>query len=135
MRKKLLILTVFILFVFVALPNVFAQKAQRITFKKGAKQVVVTGTLNSYKSKKVFVIRIRKGQTLKTEQSKSDSSVHYITVYVTAPNGKEINDSDASCNNQKIVTPTRAGDYRIEVVECMKADAWRGSFKLKFTAQ
>jgi competence protein ComGC len=129
MKKNLLILSAFILLVFA--PNIFAQKAERISIGRGAKQSVITGNLSSYKSKKVFIIKLRKGQTLKTEQLKSDSSAHYVTVFVKAPNGKEINDSDASCNNRKIVTPTKAGDYRIEVVECMKADAWRGSFKLK----
>ncbi|MEP6901484.1 MAG: hypothetical protein ABJA66_07015 [Actinomycetota bacterium] len=135
MKKKLLILTVFILFAFVALPNIFAQTAQRITFKKGAKQLIVSGSLNSYRSKKVFVIRVRRGQTLKTEQSKSDLSSHYITVYIKAPNGADVDDSDASCNNRKEVTPTGAGDYRIEVFECQKADAWRGSFKLKIRVE
>lgn len=108
-----------------------AAAQQRITFRQGAKQAVATGSLSSYKSKKVFVIRVRRGQTLSTEQFKSDSSNKYITVYIKGPNGREVGDSDASCNNRKEISPTRAGDYRIEVVECMKADAWRGSFKLK----
>ena len=107
----------------------FAQK--RITFGRGAKQTVVAGNLNGYRSKKVFVIRVRRGQTLRTEQIKSDSSDRYVTVSIIAPNGEEVGDSDASCNNRKRVSPTRAGDYRIEVYECQKADAWRGSFQLK----
>jgi hypothetical protein len=130
-KKSLIILSVFILLTFVALPTVFAQKTQRITFKRGAKQVAVSGNLNSYKSKSYFTIRVRAGQTLTTEQSKSDSSTHYITVAIKAPNGEYVGDSDASCNNRKEITPTEAGDYRIEVVECQKADRWRGNFKLK----
>ncbi len=130
MRKKLLVLSVFVLLVFGA-SNVFAQKAQRITFKRGAKQAVATGKLYGYKGKKVFVIRVRRGQTLTTEQIRSVSSNRYITVSITAPNGEDVTDSDASCNNRKEITPTAAGDYRIEVYECMKADAWRGSFRLK----
>ncbi len=135
MKKKFLILAVFFVLAFVALPNVFAQRATRITFKRGAKQAVATGNLYSYKGKKVFVIRVRCGQTLTTEQFRSDSSSHYITVFITDPNGKDVNDSDASCNNRREVSPTVAGDYRIEVVECQKADAWRGSFKLKVSVK
>ena len=134
MRKKLLIVSVFVLLAFGA-TNVFAQKAQRITFKRGAKQAVATGNLYSYKGKKVFVIRVRRGQTLTTAQIRSNSSNRYISVSITAPNGEDVSDSDASCNNRKEVTPTVAGDYRIEVVECMKADQWRGSFRLKIRVQ
>jgi hypothetical protein len=117
--------------VFLLLMTTFAYSQTRITFKRGAKQMVVTGNLNSYKSSKVFVIHVRSGQTLRTEQSETDAPDHHITVSITAPNGEDVTDSDASCNNQKEVSPTRAGDYRIEVYECMKADAWRGKFKLK----
>ena len=88
----------------------FSQKAQRITFKRGTKQKIVTGNLYSYKSRKVFVIRVRSGQTLRTEQDKSDASNHYITVYVKAPNGEDVGDSDASCNNRREISPTLAGD-------------------------
>jgi len=109
----------------------FAFAQQRITFKRGVRATVVTGNLNSYRGKKVFVIRVRRGQTLSTEQAKPDASNRYITVSITAPNGETVGDSDASCNNRKEVSPTRAGDYRIEVYECQKADAWRGTFRLK----
>ena len=101
----------------------FAFSQQRITFKRGAKHAIVTGNLNGYKGKKVFVIRVRRGQTLSTEQVKSDASNRYITVSIKSPNGKTVGDSDASCNNRKEISPTRAGDYRIEVYECRKADA------------
>ncbi|HVE58545.1 MAG TPA: hypothetical protein VNB22_17055 [Pyrinomonadaceae bacterium] len=109
----------------------FAFSQQRITFKRGAKQATVTGNLNSYRGKKVFVIRVRRGQTLSTEQVKPDASNRYITVSIKAPNGGIVGDSDASCNNRKEISPTRSGDYRIEVYECQKADAWRGTFRLK----
>jgi hypothetical protein len=113
----------------------FAFSQKRITFKRGARSAVVTGILNGYRSRKIFVIRVRRGQTLRVEQIKSDSSTRYVTLAITAPNGTDVTDSDASCNNRKETTPTRAGDYRIEVYECQKADAWRGSFKLKFTVR
>jgi hypothetical protein len=109
----------------------FAFSQKRITFEHGSKQTVVAGNLNGYRSKKVFVIRVRRGQTLRTEQVKTGASNRYITVYIKAPNGASVGDSDASCNNRREISPTRAGDYRIEVVECRKADPWRGSFRLK----
>lgn len=112
-----------------------AQNVKRIKFARGAISAMATGTLHNYKSKKVFVIRVRRGQTLRTEQIKSDRSLKYVTVFIKAPSGKYIGDSDASCNNRKEISPTSAGDYRIEVVECQKADAWRGSFKLKVTVE
>jgi len=116
--------------VILLLTATFAFSQQRITFKRGTKEAIVTGNLNGYKGKKVFVIRIRRGQTLRTEQIKNSSN-RYISVAITAPNGEDVTDSDASCNNRKEISPTSAGDYRIEVYECMKADAWRGSFRLK----
>lgn len=104
---------------------------QRISFARGAKQAIVTGNLNGYRGRKIFVIRVRRGQTLRTEQLKSDASNRYVTVSIKAPDGRFVGDADASCNNRKVIAPTRAGDYRIEVVECQKADAWRGRFRLK----
>ena len=109
----------------------FAFSQQKITFKRGARETLVTGNLNGYRSKKIFVIRVRRGQTLSTEQVKNDTSNRYITVSIKAPSGEMVGDSDASCNNRKEISPTRAGFYRIEVYECQKADAWRGAFRLK----
>ena len=117
--------------VIVLMMATFAFSQQKITFKRGARATVVTGNLNGYRGKKVFVIRVRRGQTLSTEQVKNDASNRYITVSIKAPNGATVGDSDASCNNRKEISPTRAGDYRIEVYECQKSDAWRGSFRLK----
>jgi hypothetical protein len=127
--KKIFKICALLVILFVTATAAFSQT--RITFKRGAKQAVVNGNLYSYRSRKVFVIRVRRGQTLSIEQIKGDRSNRYITVSITAPNGEDVTDSDASCNNRKRVSPTRAGDYRIEVYECRKADPWRGSFKLK----
>ncbi len=113
--------------------SVSAQRATRVNFARGATSAVVTGTLNGYKDRKVFVIRVRRGQTLKTAQILGRNSNRYITVFVTDPNGDDASDSDASCNNRKEVSPTAKGDYRLEVVECMKADRWRGTFRLRVT--
>ena len=113
----------------------FAQKTARLKFAKGATSVVASGRLNGYRDKKVFVLRLRRGQTLTTEQDKSDSSLHYVTVFIKNPGGAEVGDSDASCNNRREIAPTEAGDYRITVVECKKADPWRGKFKLLITVK
>jgi hypothetical protein len=128
MRK---ILEIFAVAVFLFVTATFAFSQERINFKRGAKEAFVTGSLSGYKSKRVFVIRVRRGQTLSTEQIKSGSSNRYVTVSVTAPNGETAGDSDASCNNRKEIAPTMAGVYRVEVYECRKADAWRGNFRLK----
>ena len=122
---------VFTVAAFLLVATTFAFSQQRIKFKSGARAATVTGNLYSYKSRKVFIIRVRRGQTLSTEQIKPDASNRYITVSIKAPNGETVGDSDASCNNRKEIAPTVAGDYRIEVYECQKADAWRGSFRLK----
>lgn len=114
---------------------ILAQSATRVKFRRGATGATLSGTLNGYRSQRIFVIRVRRGQTLRTEQIKSDSSSRYITVFIKNPRGRVVGDADASCNNRKEITPTAAGDYRIEVVQCRKADAWRGTFRLKVTVQ
>jgi hypothetical protein len=127
--KKLLLLSVISLLLFAAAADAaFAQKAQRITFKRGAKQAVVSGTLYSYKGQRVYVIRVRAGQILKTGQV---GEGHAITIAVLDPHGEIAADSDASCNNRKQTEETMAGDYKIIVSECSKVDEWRGTFKFK----
>ena len=135
MRKGLLILSVFVLLALAAAPDAPGQKKQRVNFKPGAVQTTISGKLNNYKDRKVYVVKVRKGQTLNTEQIKSDASTHYVSVEITSPAGKDVSDSDASCNDVKEVGPTVAGDYRITVYECQKADAWRGSFKLRISVK
>src|SRR5436190_1804431 len=103
-----------------------AQTSTRIKFRRGAVHADITGTLNSFKSKRTYLIKVRAGQTLFTEQIGASSRP--ITIYVKDQNGNDVGDSDASCNNRREISPTVAGDYRIEVVECGKADPWRGSF-------
>lgn len=93
----------------------------------------VSGTLNSYRSRRVYVIRVREGQTLKTEQV--GDSPRRITIFVKGPSGDDVGDSDASCNNRREISPTEAGDYTIEVVECQKADPWRGRFTFRVTVR
>jgi hypothetical protein len=128
MRKFLMILPVFILLAFAAIPDAYGQAAQRITFKRGARSAVVTGSLYGFKGKKVYVIRVRAGQILKTGQI---GSRHPVTIAVLDPKGEIAADSDASCNDRKETEATVAGNYKIIVTECMKADPWRGSFKFR----
>jgi hypothetical protein len=103
---------------------------KRIYFRRGATAAIVTGNLTGYRDSQKYLLKVRRNQTLQTVQIKSDSSSSYITVAVRNPNGDYVGDADASCNNRKEITPTVAGDYVLEVTECRKADAWRGSFRL-----
>lgn len=109
--------------------------AEKINLKKGASSAIVTGNLNGYKDSKDFVIAVKQGQTLKTEQVKAENSLEYITVSLKNPSGEIAGDSDASCNNRKEISLTAAGDYQVAVTECMKADPWRGRFKLKVSVE
>jgi plastocyanin len=130
--KKLIVVAAFIFcLAFLAL-SAPAQRPTRITFARRATSAIASGTLNSYRSSKTYVIRVRAGQTLRTEQV---GGLHDITIYITPPSGEDVGDSDASCNNRHEITPTEAGDYRIIVVECKKADAWRGQFKFRVTVR
>ena len=112
--------------------SVAAQRATRIRFARGAIRADVSGTLKNYRDKRNFVIKVRAGQTLRTEQI---GGSHPITIFITDPSGEGVGDSDASCNNRREITPTIAGDYRIQVVECQKADAWRGSFRFRVSVK
>ena len=134
MKKQLRVLAVGTILLF-ASAAIFAQKPMRVSFYKGATTAIVSGNLRNYKDKKVFVIRVRRNQTLNTEQINSENSARYISVSIKSPSGEDATDSDASCNNRKEVAPTAAGDYTITVYECGKADAWRGRFKLKITVK
>lgn len=108
---------------------------KRIYFRRGAVSATVTGNLSGYRDSQKYLLRVNRNQTLRTVQIKSNSSLRYITVAVKDPNGNYVGDSDASCNNRKEVTPTIAGDYVLEVIECKKADPWRGSFRLRVSVR
>jgi hypothetical protein len=125
------ILLVAALMVFLSAVSISAQRAVRVNFARGAYGKTVTGTLSSYRSSRTYLLRVRKGQTIKTESVGSQ----YITIYITDPNGEQVGDSDASCNDRREIAPTIAGDYRIKVVECQKADPWRGTFRFRVTVR
>jgi hypothetical protein len=109
-----------------------AQRATRIRFARGATRADVSGTLRNDRDKRNFIIKVRAGQTIRTEQLRGS---HPITIFVADPNGEGVGDSDASCNNRREITPTVAGDYRIKVIECQKADPWRGNFRFRVTVR
>ena len=111
----------------------FAQAPTRIKFRRGAVSAEVTGTLNSFNSIRHYVLRVRGGQTINTEQIGGE--VRPITISLIDPNGVEAGDSDASCNNRREVAPTKAGDYQIEVIQCRKAEPWRGRFTFRVTVR
>jgi hypothetical protein len=117
--------------VFVAALVNTADAQTRIKFRRGTYGSVESGTLRNWDDKSTFVLKVRDGQTLRTERV----SGGYITIFVRDPNGEIVGDSDASCNDRREITPTIAGDYRIEVVECRKADPWRGRFRFRVTVR
>lgn len=131
---KQVLLTVFIaLGLMIVTPSaMLAQKPTRIRFARRATSATVIGALNGYRSRRVYVIKVRSGQTLSTTQV---GNSHNITIYIKNPAGEDVGDSDASCNNRREVSPTEAGDYRITVVECMKADPWTGRFRFRVTVR
>jgi hypothetical protein len=125
------ILLVCALVLFLSAVSIPAQRPIRVNFARGAYCKNVSGTLTSYRSSRTYLVRVRSGQTLKTESIGS----RYITIYITDPNGEPVGDSDASCNDRREITPTVAGDYRIKVVECQKADPWRGTFRFRVSVR
>ena len=108
-----------------------ARPPTRIKFARGAVSANVTGKLTGFSDKKTYVIKVRAGQTLRTRQT----GKNYITIVIKDPNGDDVSDADASCNNRKEVTPTVAGDYMLTVVQCQKADEWRGTFRFRVTVR
>jgi tetratricopeptide (TPR) repeat protein len=118
--EKLILITLLLIF---CLP-VLARPVKRITFPKGATKTAVTGYLNNYKDSQTYLIRLRKGQRVTLDASSG------VSLFITGPDGEDASDMDASCHSHQIVENTMAGEYKIEAVECQKADPWKGSFKL-----
>ena len=116
-------------------PRADAQTVKRITFARRATSAVVTGSLRNFQGKRYYVVRVRRGQTLRIEQLREAPSHNEITVFIKGPKGDDVSDADASCNNRKEVTPTVAGDYRITVVECQKVSEWSGTFQFRITVR
>lgn len=130
MKNRIFCVVILLFFIFATAAP--AQTLTRIKFRRGAVRADLSGTLNSINSKRTFLIKVRAGQTLRTEQIGGSRP---ITIFIKDPNGNDVGDSDASCNNRREISPTEAGDYSIEVVECLKADPWRGRFTFRVTVR
>ena len=127
--KKLILFSVVGLIV-AAAGSASAQRATRVNFRRGAHSTVVTGYLSNYKQSKNFVIRVRAGQTMKIE----GIGDHAVSTYLEGPPGSNYTqDMAADCHNHAEVDKTDAGDYKLSVQECSKADQWRGTFKVRIT--
>lgn len=109
-----------------------SQAPTRINFARGSTSALVTGRLSGYEEQRSFVLRVRSGQTIRTWQL-GDSGP--ITIAIADPDGNDVGDMDASCNNRREVSPTKAGDYVLTVVECRKADEWRGRFNFRVSVK
>lgn len=127
--KKPVFLTVMLVVVCASAVTAIGQT--RIRFSRGAVSATVSGRLTGFESQRVYVIRVRNGQTLTTKQI----SGRPISIFITGPDGQEAGDMDASCHSDREITPTMAGDYTLRVVECQKADPWRGRFRFRVTVR
>lgn len=103
----------------------------QINIPAGSTETSVSGELENFQSEKVFTIAMEAEQTLSVNQIMSNDDLKYITLNISDPNGQDVSDMDASCNNRKVVPMTITGNYTIRVAECMKADPWAGVFTLK----
>lgn len=105
-----------------------AQAPMRVNFERGMDRTILTGTLRGYADKKSFVLRVKKGQRLTTQ----NIGKNYVTVEIVPPKGSKWEpDLAADCHDHHEVNPTAAGDYVIRVTECRKADRWRGTFRVR----
>jgi len=130
---KKLFLVIFAVFATATLTSsADGQAPKRVNFERGMDRTVVTDTLRSYSDVKRFVLRVRKGQKLTTE----NIGKNYITVEIIPPKGSKYEpDLSADCHDRHEVDPTAGGDYIILVVECRKANRWRGTFRLRVTVK
>lgn len=103
----------------------------RVNFAPGATSKTMTGQMNSFNSIRVYIIRVKAGQTMAIEQVGGGSRSITISE-ILDPAGNDVSDMDMSCNSRKEVELTKSGDYRITVRECIKVDEWRGTYKLRF---
>lgn len=112
--KKLIRIS--LLFSFILLLSAAAGAQTRVKFAPGATSKVMTGTMSGFSSKRVFLIRVKRGQKMTVEQARGS---HPITIIeIRDPLGNDVTDMDASCNSKKWVSPTKRGDYRVTIQEC-----------------
>ena len=91
---------------------------------------LLTGKLSGYKGERVFLVRVRDGQTLKVE-----TIARAVSVWIEVPPGSVEQDLAADCHGNSEITPTTKGDYKLTVQECQKADPWHGTFKVRVTVR
>lgn len=127
MKKNILLVAIAVLLF--SIPAL-AQRSTRISFKRGATSAVITGKLNSYAGRRVYLIRVRDGQTLTTQ----DIGTRPVSIFIEGPAGY-VQDLAANCNSNNEVPGTIAGDYKLTVQECQKADRWRGTFRVRVTVR
>lgn len=106
---------------------VVGDSAERISFAKGKSSATVSGKLAGFDDEQNYVIATGKGQAMTVEALDKQSDGR-VSIYITDPKGENANDMDLSCHSNATVKPTLAGDYQIQVVECKKADPWKGKF-------
>lgn len=110
-----------------------AQKPTRVTFKRGARSAVVSGTLNGFKSARQYVVRVRAGQRLTTEPI---GDANPVSIWITSPDGSSFGDDlDLSCHARREVFPAARGDYILKVMQCQKADPWKGRFRFRVSVR
>ncbi|MFL6373283.1 MAG: hypothetical protein ACJ73D_01325 [Pyrinomonadaceae bacterium] len=130
--KKLVLFAILALVITVSASSVFAQRATRVNFRAGTHSTVVTGYLSGYKGSKVFLIRVRRGQTMHIEGIGDRA----VSTFLEGPPGSNYEqDLAADCHSRADVDKTDAGDYKLTVQECSKVDRWKGTFKVRITVR
>lgn len=114
----------------IATTSVYA--AERIKFARNTVSTMVTGNLQSFNSKRTYVIKLKAGQQFDIRQT--PNARHPITISVKDPYGRSINDWAADCHSYHNSITRLSGDYHITVTECKKADEWQGKFVMNVTA-
>ena len=85
------------------------------------------------RSKRTYLIKVRAGQTMSIQQL--GNGTRPISIFIKDANGEDAGDMDLSCHNRYTISPTVAGDYKLFVSECGKADPWSGTFRFRVTVR
>ena len=130
--KKLILLALVAMTLGISATAVVAQRATRVNFRRGTHSTVITGYLSGYKSSKVFVIRVRARQRMTIEAIGN----RIVSTLLEGPPGSNYEqDMAADCHSHAEAEPTDAGDYKLTVAECQKADPFKGTFRVRITVR
>jgi hypothetical protein len=130
--KNLILFTLVAVALGISATAVSAQRATRVNFRRGSHSTVVTGYLSGYKGSKVFLIRVRAGQKMTIEGIGDNAA----STFLEGPPGSNYEqDMAADCHSHAEADPTDAGDYKLTVQECQKADPWKGTFRVRITVR